>query len=564
MASSNGSSRSKGGGRILLLIENAANRERLAASLRQYTTLKPHGTSWCGLAFDVVIADLAGLRTWQQVLREAKQCEQPVFLPVMLIVAQAKQMRSLRAYWDLVDEFLVAPVDPVEFIQRTDMLLRARRQAQAQREHLAYLVHHDQVTGLPNRTLFRDRLQQAIHDAVAQAQHVQVAVVHISLAPILKVLGASGMERAAVACSEHLRSVFGEEVVLARLTTEEWAVMLRGSASPDESLTLWRQLQMLSATPITIGEERVHVSPRIGIAAFPGDAAEPDALLDRALAALANAERKAVPAFYSETAQQRALRQLRTEARLHDAVHSEQFEFWLQPKLRLADRALIGAEALIRWRNPTDGWFPPGEFIPVAESCGLIPYIDRWMLQEACAFLRRWRAEARATLRIAVNVSGRHIEEAGFVDGVSETLRRNDVEPEALELELTETAMTELGEDNLAKLRDIRDRGIGIALDDFGTGYCSLSYLHKLPISTLKIDKSFIDDIDRSRVNAAITQTIVALADNFGLETVAEGVESEAQAAYLRELGVEIGQGYLFAKPMPAQDLLRWAATRTD
>ncbi|MFD2435073.1 putative bifunctional diguanylate cyclase/phosphodiesterase [Modicisalibacter luteus] len=263
------------------------------------------------------------------------------------------------------------------------------------------------------------------------------------------------------------------------------------------------------------------------------------------------------PTFYSPTVQRQALAQIRTEAGLHAALALDQFELWFQPKVNLKDRSLTSVEALVRWRLPSGDLVPPNKFIPIAEGNGLITLIDRWVLAKACESMRTWQTQG-GPARVAVNISAQHLEQDDFVTTVEQTLSHFSISPAALELELTETALADLNQENIDKLRALRNMGVGIALDDFGTGYCSLSYIHRLPITTLKIDKCFIDNIVTESADAAVTQTIVSLAKNFHLKLVAEGIETEEQCQCLVSLEVETGQGYLFARPMPFAELQQW------
>jgi EAL domain-containing protein (putative c-di-GMP-specific phosphodiesterase class I)/GGDEF domain-containing protein len=547
-------------GRVLLLIGSQGNRQRLAEHLQQeYDVVLPEGEAFPQEPFDLALVDPAGFRRWHRELAEAKRQEQPVFLPVMLVISRRHLTHSLHGYWEVIDEFLIAPIDRTELTQRTAMLLRARRLALVQRSYLAYLVNHDRTTGLPNKILFIDRLSRAVHDATVLGQRVYVVVVRIALAPILKSLGAQGLEHAAAACSERLRALVGDEFSLARLTTEEWGLLLRTGASVDRVLSLCDQIRALARTPVEVDGERVHLALRTGIASCPDDAPHAKPLLDCAMAALSEpAERPDIPVFYSRNVQQQALRRIRMQTRLHEALQGNQFELWLQPKLRLCDRQPVGAEALVRWRLPTGELVPPGDFVGVAEATGLIAQIDRWVLERTCAALQSARLESESLPPISVNISAQHLQMKDFVPVVVGTLAHYNVPPSAIELELTETAMVELNIENLSKLSELREQGLRIALDDFGTGYCSLSYLHRLPITTLKVDRAFVTDIAQNHVNAAITQAIVSLAKSFNVEVVAEGIETEAEARHLISLGVHTGQGFLFARPMPEQDFWHW------
>lgn len=560
--------RSEGKERISLLIGSSGNRKQLANHLSQhYRVLLPEETvsddgpsqeNPADSTFDLAIVDISGAVRWRKALAEARNNAQPVFLPAMLITSQKELPRAMQACGAHVDEFLLAPIDPGELLQRVAMLLRARRQALTQSARLAYLINHDQGSGLPNQTLFLDRLSQAIQDGTVLDQRVYAMVIHVPLAPILKSLGNRALERAALACCRRLETILGEAYSLARLSTEKWALMLRAGASTDDAVEIFRRIQTLESSAISVDGERVHVSPAVGIAIYPDDASNASSLLDCAAAALARTKRISRPTFYSARVQRQALAHIRTEAGLREALAREQFELWFQPKVYLKDRSLYGVEALIRWRLPSGELVPPNNFIPVAESAGLVIEIDRWVLTKACECIRDWQSWI-GPAQVAINISVQQLDTPDFVTIVEQTMARFGVAPAALELELTETTMADLGPENLDKLRALRRMGVSIALDDFGTGYCSLNYLHKLPISTLKIDKCFIDNIATDSSEAAITQTIVSLATNFRLRLVAEGIETEEQFDCLAALGVETGQGYLFARPMPLNQLKEWA-----
>jgi len=553
--------------RILILVGASGNRKQLIEHLRQrYHVLIPDESgsaedirpnSPMRASFDLAIVDLAGAIRWRKVLSEARSHAQPVFLPAMLIASRKDIPRALHACDSLIDEFLLTPIDPSELTQRIAMLLRARRQALTQSNRLAYLTSHDQGSGLPNKTLFLDRLSQAIQDGTVLGRQVYVMAIHISLAPISKSLGNRALEKAGLACCERLKALLGDNYSLARLSTEEWALMLRAGASTSNALEVFRSVQQLSAIPLDVRGERVHISPTAGIAIYPDDATNAPSLLDCAGAALARTERMQHPTFYSTNVQRQALAQIRTVAGLHEALALDQFELWYQPKVSLKDRSLSSVEALIRWRLPSGGLVPPNNFISVAERNGLIIQIDQWVLAKACESMQIWQTHG-GPAQVAVNISAQHLARDEFVTTVEQTLLRFGIPPTALELELTETALADLGQKNLDKLRVLRNMGVSIALDDFGTGYCSLSYIHKLPITTLKIDKCFIDNIVTDSADAAVTQTIVSLAKNFHLNLVAEGIETEEQCQCLVSLDVETGQGYLFARPMPFAELQQW------
>lgn len=542
--------------RVLLLVRSGGNREQLSAHLRQrYEVVEQDESALSMIPFDLAVIDAHSFWQWRHPLMEAKRREEPVFLPVMLVLPRRDVRYRLTAFWDVVDEFVVAPIDRNEFTERAAMLLRTRRLALTQRAHLAYLVNHDRATDLPNKNLFMDRLINAVRDAAALGAQLYVMVIHVPLARIMKSLGHHGLERAAIACSVRLKALLVEDLSLARLTTEEWGLIPRPGTSMDVVLEICRRIQRLAEEPLMVLSERIHIAPRIGIGVYPDDASSAATTLDCAIAALSQAGAEQ-PVFYSHSVQHQALRYIRTEAHLHEALDKAQFELWYQPQVRLSDRKWVGVEALVRWRLPNGALLPPLDFMAVAEATGLIRDIDRWVLDNACAAMRRWRSEGNAPERISVNIAAEDIKAPDFTAMVKHTLARHELPPLALELELTETTLFEISADNLGKLNALRAHGISIAIDDFGTGYSSLSYLHRLPITTLKIDKAFVTDLAHNATNKAITRAIVWLAKSFGLEVVAEGIETVEQAQYLSSLEVHTGQGFLYGRPVP-EALLR-------
>jgi len=552
-------------GRVLLLVGSGGrgNRDRLREYLNgAYELIEPDERAGSVQAFDLAIVDVPNFQRWQDWLMDAKVRDEPTFLPVILILSHAEMRHRLRHHWHIIDEFIVAPVDKSEFAERIAMLMRTRQLALSQRSHLMYLVTHDRVTGLPNKSLFMERLTHTIHDASVLGSDLQVMVVQVPLSRIMQSMGHQGLDRAAIMLSKRLQTLLGDEVTLARLTTEEWAVLYRPGTSMSRLCEAGRAIMGIAERPMTIGEENIVVSPRTGIAGYPGDAADAFGVLNCAISALSKAQGlPQAPMFYSRDVQHQALRYIRTEARLYEALDQAQFELWFQPQLRLGSLEVTGVEALIRWRLPGGELVPPGEFLPVAESSELIIDIDRWVLNKACAMMASWRGHPDAPARVAINVSSPSLMRPGFIEEVFDLLERYELPPPSIELELTESSFLDSSAPCLDALTRLRDYGASIAVDDFGTGYSSLSYLHRLPITTVKIDKSFIDDIHQNSTNEAITQAVVWLSQHFTLETIAEGIETSEQAAYLASIGVDTVQGFLYARPMAEEQLFAWLHT---
>jgi len=544
--------------RVLLAIGSGGNRDRLRAHFEaQYDLTDPHQLTPEDGHFDLAIVDPSGYRRWHQRILDAKLHEEPTFLPTILMVSRNELSLHLKSYGDLVDEFIVTPVDRLELSERVAMLLRARRMAQEQQEQLAYLATHDRVTGLPNKPRFLDALSERIVDASVLNRSVRVIALSFDLTSIMRSLGHHGLDRAAKTCSARLRALLTPGCTLARLTTDTWGLIPPQSQPMDALVELCQRLQSVTDRPIPINNERIHVDLTLGVGVYPDDATDPMGALDCAINALSIAT-DSMPRFYSREMQHRALCFIRTETRLRDAFGKKQFELWYQPQVSLADHQVHQVEALVRWRLPGGEVAPPGEFLPVARAANLTVPLDRWVLTTACATLRQWLDDGLDIDRMAVNITAEDVQCDDFVAFVRAQLVRFGLPPSVLELELTESTLMDADDDSLRKLSELRDLGLDIALDDFGTGYSSLSYLHTLPINILKIDQCFIRNILTVETDAAITRSILWLANNFRLNTIAEGVESREQADFLEALHVDMTQGYHYARPMPDPAFRQW------
>lgn len=542
----------------VMILVGGANQALLVRHLQKsYSIIYPQEPNFIPGSFDIAIVDLEGLTKWQKQLFDQKIREEPTFLPIVLVLTARELQHRHKKYWDIIDEFIIIPTQPHELTERIGLLLRTRHLALAQRENLAYLVNHDRITRLPNKNLFLERLSDVIHDATVLNKKLYVGVLHISMSQIMHSLGLSGMEAAAYQCSIRLKGLFKNEFYIASLATEEWGLIARPGEDITSAIDLFRRIKLMAEEPVEVNGENIHLSPRIGIGIYPEDGSDATSILTSATTALSSAK-STDPVFYSPQVQHEALRFLRTQTRLYEALEKQQFELWYQPQISLATGQIVGVEALVRWRLPSGQLVPPNEFVSVAEFTGQIVAIDRWVFHKACSDMKIWQQNKLGINRISVNIAVADIEEADFVPMVQNELALHGLPSSCLELELTETALLDANQSNLEKLHLLREIGIRIAMDDFGTGYSSLAYLHKLPITTLKIDKSFIDNVIHSDTDASITETIVLLANKFKLETVAEGVEAQEQADFLKSINVTLGQGYFYAKPMPAEELYKW------
>lgn len=546
------------GGRVLIAMGHSGNRQQIIDHLGGYFPLVDPRADGAGPgSFDLAIVDAAGLKDWWTLVLDAKFAAEPTFLPVVLILSRSGLKQRLRPYWDIIDEFVTTPIYPSEFTERISMLLRTRRLALTQRNRLTHVVNHDRVTGLPNENLFMARLADSLRDASILGTQAHVSVLHMPLSRVLSSFGHRGLDVVATRVSSRLTSLVGDDASLARLTTEEWGLIHGPGVKLHNVLAALGRVRSLGDAPFEVSGESIHLSPRIGVGVYPLDGADAPTLVDRAMSALATAK-NSEPVFYAPEVQLKALRSIRTEARLHDALANDEFELWFQPQVNTSTGALLGVEALVRWRLPSGELVPPGQFLPVAAETGQICAIDRWVLENACRTMQRWREEALPIGHMSVNVSNQDLVNDDFVDAVRSALTRTNLPAHCLTLELTETDMIEAGEANIAKLATLLDEGVRIAVDDFGTGYSSLAYLRRLPLSSLKIDRTFVNEMLESNKVSAITEAIVWLGQRLGLQIVAEGIETPAQASFLARLGVTTVQGFMYGRPMPEAALRAW------
>jgi diguanylate cyclase (GGDEF)-like protein len=432
----------------------------------------------------------------------------------------------------------------------------------AEIEHLAY---HDRLTNLPNRTLFIDRCNQAL--AIAQRNHNMAAVMLVSLDRFKKVTESLGHAPGDDLLSEaggRLLECIKEGDTVGRFDGDEFALLL---AHVDETGELTAMAQAISQAfkrPFRLGGQEVYVTTSIGISLFPPNGEDSNTILRNAGAALYRAKRQGGNncQFYAADMNAEALRRLALDTSMRRAIDNEEFVVFYQPSVNLTTGKVVGFEALVRWQHPELGLLPPGHFIGLAEDTGLIMDIGDFVLRTACAQTRDWQDQGFGRLRIAVNISARHFLQKDFLERLVDILGETGLEPTCLELELTETSIMESSEVAIKLLTRIRQLGIKVAIDDFGTGYSSLSYLKRLPIDTVKLDRSFVNGASTDPDDAALVMAIVPLAHNLKLRVIAEGVETEQQALFLRLLRCDEAQGFLFGKPEPAESCE--AALRLD
>lgn len=423
-------------------------------------------------------------------------------------------------------------------------------------ERLAHQTQHDPLTGLGNRRLFEEQLESLLK--FSQAPEDVLALVFIDIDDFKSVndhLGHHAGDQILGEVAERLRGAVRQENILARISGDEFTVILPHASEAVATLVAQRILSSLEA-PFTVEEREVYVSASIGISLTLEGGRDAASLKRSADLAMyhAKSHKTGFTVFRSEM-NRHADERFQLATHLRRALELNELELHYQPQVQLQDGAMIGVEALLRWHHPELGLVSPARFIPLAEETGLIVPIGAWALQQACEQGVTWQREGRPCVRIAVNVSALQFERADFVEMVATCLRITGFPAELLELELTERVVMRSVEDSVRRMHQLRDLGVSIAMDDFGTGYSSLSYLPRLPLNILKIDRSFVSGLDPSSANFPVVQAILSVAGSLHLKTIAEGIETQAERQVLLGLGCTLGQGYLFARPCPAHEL---------
>ncbi len=417
------------------------------------------------------------------------------------------------------------------------------------------LAHRDALTGLSNRYTLEARLDQAL--AEARRNGTKVALLFIDMDNFKSINDSLGHDIG----DQYLKEIAGrlegcvrDSDIVARLGGDEFVLALTELASPSLAAPLAASLLETLAEPTSLGGHTIVPSASVGISVFPDDGRDRGALMKHSDVAMYSAKKAGRNAyrFYDPAMTEAAEERLRFEGTMRQAIEREEYILHFQPKVEAASMRIVGVEALLRWQRP-DGWLvPPMRFIPLAEETGLIEPIGTWVLRKACETLQAWRSDGATEISMAINLSARQLRSSAFVDQVADTLCETGLPPQLLELEVTESVAMEDAEMTVRQLRALKALGVRLSIDDFGTGYSSLAYLKLLPIDQLKLDRTFVKDIESDPNDAAICAATIGLAHSMGLAVVAEGVETQAQADYLTRLQCDTMQGYLFSRPLPA------------
>ncbi len=445
---------------------------------------------------------------------------------------------------------------------------RISSQLQESKDHFRHAAFHDALTNLPNRALLTENLKFVIERAKNHEDY-QFAVLFLDLDRFKNVndsLGHSIGDQLLIAMARRLESCIREVDMVARLGGDEFAILLDGIANGGDATNMARRIQEKLASPFNLSGHEVFTTTSIGIALSSTGYDHPENMLRDADTAMyrAKAQGKACYEVFDKGMHTHAVYVLQMENDLRRALDREEFCVYYQPIVSLDNGQLAGFEALIRWQHPERGFINPADFIPLAEDTGLIVPIGQWILKRACQQLARWQWQSPANrhLFMSVNLSSKQISQPDLVDVIRETLEETNVDPKYIKLEITESAVMDNAEMAARLLNRLKALGVGLSIDDFGTGYSSLGYLHRFPVNTLKIDRSFVGRIGEQTENSEIVRTIVSLAENMGMEVVAEGVETLSQLSHLRALKCQYGQGYLFSRPVDAESVTSWISRK--
>jgi diguanylate cyclase (GGDEF)-like protein len=513
---------------------------------------------------DVVLLDLIMPKVnGFDILTAMRASEEFQHTPVIILTSATDADAKLEALELGATDFLGKPVDPSELALR----LRNTLAAKAYQDQLAYT---DALTGLPNRKLLLQSMSTDLR-ATREAGH-PASVLHIGLDRFKEIndtLGLKGGDALLKAVAQRLASEVplddvvvapeGENLwskTVARLSGDEFALFLPALHRVDDAAIIARRVRRAMSQPFEIEGKEVVVTSTIGISTFPEDGDEAAVLLKHAGMAAHHAKQRGgnTYRFYSKEINARSHERMSLESELRKALDNDELVLYYQPKIDTTTGLMTGAEALIRWEHPRHGLVPPMKFIPIAEDTGLIVPIGEWVFQMACRQARQWQQDGFGNVPIAVNVSPKQVRRHQLIETIRKALEGAELESKWLTVELTESAVMDNARQNILILHEMKEMGLKLSIDDFGTGYSSLSYLKRFPLNELKIDRSFLRDLSSDSDDAAIVSAIIALAKNLNLHVVAEGVENREQLAFLKDKGCEQCQGYLFSKPLPAEE----------
>ena len=511
--------------------------------------------------FDVVLLDLhlpdaSGIDCVEKIQRADPH------VPVVVLSGQGDEDYAVEILNRGVQDYLVKWEGDGRVILRAIRYAIERKRSEAK---LHYLARYDSLTGIPNRQHLREQLEHATTRAIRRQQQMGLLFLDLDrFKAVNDTLGHELGDELLRAVVERLKGSVRQGDTVARLGGDEFAVLLEDVSGPLEIEPIARSIVSRFQEPFQLGGRQLSVTASVGITLYPTDNTDPMALLNNADIAMYQAKEQGRNnfKFFAPSMHEEILRYHGIENDLRKGIAEQQFQLLYQPQVSFSDYRVHAVEALLRWNHPTRGLVTPDEFISVAEESGCIVPLGLWVLDEACRQLKQWEAAGLPVPRMAVNVSAVHFHQPDFHDHVRETLSRHSVEPGRIELELTERSLMEDTDGARASLRALKNIGVRLAIDDFGTGYSCLAYLRRFPIDVLKIDRSFVSDLNTSTDDQAICAAILSIAQRLSLDSVAEGIESEQQLRFLTKQGCRFGQGYYFSRPIDALQIATMLASR--
>jgi len=444
-------------------------------------------------------------------------------------------------------------------VKRADNIIKRHEEVRLLHEReMRHQAYHDSLTGLPNKSKFSEQLRESINRSVRSGQQFALMFVDLDRFKIINdSMGHDAGDQLIRIAGERLSSLTREKDILFRWGGDEFTIILENIDNLDDVSTIAERIIKGMSSPISIARQELVITTSTGIAVYPNDSDSAEALIKNADAAMYHAKGSGRNRyeFYTPEMNARAKERLELESGLQKALQNEEFILHYQPKYGASTQKLVGVEALLRWQHPSYGLVMPDRFIPALEENGLINAVGEWVLRTACAQNKMWQEQGFAPVTVSVNISAVQFRSPQLIDSVARVLDETQLESRYLELELTESMFISNTEAAINTMYRLKDLGVSLSIDDFGSGYSSLSYLKRFPVDYLKIDRSFIKDIENSNKDAAITNAITVLAHSLNMKIVAEGVESQGQLDYLKSQGCQELQGFLFSRPVPAQEI---------
>jgi len=521
------------------VIEASNGLEAIQTTVRQQPDL---------ILMDAVMPEMDGFRA----IAELKAMRDYESLPILIITSLDDDKSVAQAFSAGACDYINKPINWSVLKHRVRRLLYM---AEAERK-IRQLAYHDTLTGLPNRLLFMDRMDQAISRSIRAEEKFTLLFIDVDHFKVINdSMGHEAGDKLLKLITERLQKTLRRSDTIARLGGDEFTVILENMSVLDDIVFVARNLLEELSQPVMLNDRELCVAASIGIAIFPDDGENFGNLLKNADTAMYRAKEKGRNTFEFYTAEMSAVAMYRLELEnsLRNAIDKKEFVVYYQPKFDLKNRQCWGMEALVRWNHPYDGIISPDDFIPLAEETGMIVMLGKWVIETACAQLSEWKEKGYQIRNLAINISARQFREQNLPSLFEKILNNTNLEAADIEVELTENTLVENNDKAKEILGKLHNMGLRIALDDFGTGYASMAYLKDFPIDTVKIDRSFISDIPSNKEDMAIVKAIASLTDALDLCLIAEGVEQDQQIEFLKDIGCEQAQGYYWGRPVPAE-----------